>query len=91
MNYNKHGDLAGESPLSQGLSPLENSPQDCFQFTPFPSSSKARAAARRKSFAPLRKRNEVPSATKGLLALWKPRQRGAALDPPVRGAESFDF
>ncbi len=31
----------GGSPLSQGLPPLENSPQDCFQFTPCPSSSKA--------------------------------------------------
>ncbi len=77
----------GESPQlnasiqsTQRLSPLENSPPDCFQFTLCPSSYKAFAPeARGRGFRRLR------TATKGLLALWTPRQRGAALDPPCSG------
>ncbi len=62
-----------------GLPPLVNSPPDCFQFTPCPSSSKVFAPkAREKRFRALR------GATKGLRALWKLRQLGSA-GSAVRG------
>ncbi len=65
--------LVGGSPLSQGLPPLENSPLDCFQFTPCPSSSKTLRLRRGgEEFRALR------GATKGLLALWTSRQLGSA-------------
>ena len=36
--FNFPKDSGGGRPLSQGVAPLENSPLDCFQFTPLRSS-----------------------------------------------------
>ncbi len=59
-------------PSIAGLPPLENSPPDCFQFTPCPSSSKTLRCGAERGFRALR------GATKGLRALWKLRQLGSA-------------
>ena len=64
--------------LYRRASPSLNQSCGLVQIHPRAELLKAAPAGAKGDFAPA-------GATKGLLALWKPRQRGAALDPPLFG------